>query len=126
MVTWSWYTRRMLVYVLDDSRTQLQALVTMLEDAGHQAHGFASLAAIQDALAQVTPDAIVADLHLRGPDPWGTCLPLLGCGAPVIVVTMDFDEAAARAMLEAGAVAVVDKRDPEGILAAVSASLDAG
>lgn len=95
--------------------------MAVLEGAGHQAHGFASLAAIQDALAQVTPDAIVADLHLRGPERWGTCLPLLSGNVPVVVVTMDFDEAAARATREAGAVAMVDKRDPEELLAAVTA-----
>lgn len=110
----------MLIYVVDDSPTQLQALVLDLEEAGHQAHGFTSLAAIQVALDQVTPDLVVADLHLRDASAWGSCLPLLTCETPVIVVTLDFDEAAALALTRAGATAVVDKRDPDGLLSAVA------
>lgn len=109
-----------LIYVLDDSPTQLQALVAALERAGHQPHGFATLAEIRLALAQMTPDAIVADLHLRDGDVWGTCLPLLGGDIPVIVVTLDFDGAAVAAMRKAGARAVVDKRDPKQLHAVLA------
>lgn len=110
----------MLIYVLEDSPTQLIAMVAALGEAGHVVQGFADLPSIQRAFEQVQPDAIVADLHLRDGRTWGTSAPLLGQGVPVIVATQDFDEEMRRALMMAGAVAVVDKMRSGDVVAAVA------
>ena len=87
-------------FVVDDDRTQLTLLTSLLRSEGFDAVGFTSVEAALSALQPAIPPAlIVTDLHMPGIDGWGFCRLLktpeyeVFNHVPVLVVSATFSGA---------------------------------
>jgi CheY-like chemotaxis protein len=79
------------IIVVEDRPTLRRLLVDVLEDAGYEAHGFASAADALGHLPDLRPDLVLLDMHLPGMDGRQFLEHLRSCGRwghlPVLIVS---------------------------------------
>lgn len=113
------------IHVVDDDEAMRESLITLLEDAGYEAHAYASAEELL-ARGMLEPGCVVSDIRMPGMDGL-TLLRKLhedGCGVPLILITGHGDIPLAVAAMKAGAVDFLEKPfEAEALLAAIETGL---
>lgn len=117
------------VHVVDDDGAIRDALVLLLEAAGHAARAHADAASFLAALEPNQPGCVVADVRMPGMSGLDLMRHLTQSRVelPVIIITGHADVAMAVEALKAGAADFIEKPfDEDVLLSAVARALDRG
>lgn len=117
------------VHVVDDDGAIRDALVLLLEAAGHTARAHADAVAFLQALDPIEPGCVLADVRMPGLSGLDLLRHLRErrVDLPVIIITGHADVAMAVQALKAGAADFIEKPfDEDVLLAAVERALDCG
>jgi two-component system response regulator FixJ len=113
------------IHVVDDDEAMRDSLMALLEDAGYQAHAYASAEELL-ACSTLEPGCVVSDIRMPGMDGLALLKKLRaeGDGPPLILITGHGDIPLAVAAMKAGAVDFLEKPfEAEALLNAIEASL---
>lgn len=117
------------VHVVDDDAAIRDALVLLLEAAGHRARAHADADRFLSEMDSAQPGCVIADVRMPGMSGLDLQRHLKEQGAdlPVIIITGHADVAMAVQALKAGATDFIEKPfDEDVLLAGVSRALDTG
>lgn len=113
----------MRILVIDDDVTQVEFLAHFLRKEGHEVLTATSPALALIATHKASPDAVVADLYLGGPDGVDLCERMRAMGAigdvPFVIISGSDSAADERRARQAGALAYLVKPLEPQILCAV-------
>lgn len=118
-----------MVHVVDDDMAIRDALVLLLEAAGHHARAHADAAQFLSVLDPAQPGCVLADVRMPGMSGLELQRHLKdqGVDLPVIIITGHADVAMAVQALKAGAADFIEKPfDEDVLLASVNRALDTG
>jgi FixJ family two-component response regulator len=103
--------RQQLIGIIDDDAGVRVAFARLLNDVGYETVAFTS-ADEYLFLGSPTTDCLIVDINMPGLNglEFTRAAVANGLRAPVIIVSVDVDDAVARAATEAGAVAAVPKK----------------
>lgn len=122
-------TTEAMVHVVDDDAAIRDALVLLLEAAGHRARAHADADTFLSDLNPVQPGCVIADVRMPGMSGLDLQRHLKdkGVDLPVIIITGHADVAMAVQALKAGATDFIEKPfDEDVLLAGVARALDSG
>ena len=118
----------MKILVIDDDKTQIELLATILRARQHRVQTASSAAAALLSTHRDPPDAVLVDLYLTGPDGIDLCERMRTMGAiddtPFVVISASTCDADRDRAIAAGAFAYLAKPVSEAELLGVVASLE--
>jgi len=114
----------MRILVIDDDATQVEFLAHILRKEGHEVLTATSVALALIATHEESPDAVVADLYLGGPDGVDLCQRMRAMGAigdvPFVIISGSDSPADQQRARSAGAEAYLIKPlEPQAVRAVI-------